>query len=93
MPRTCLPQPAGAKLRLSKAQWRPASPRAAWGHGSGLRMESLLAGRVAGSPWAGEQREMGTRRRRVPRTVVGEPLQLAAGALGRAGPATPLTPS
>ena len=49
-------------------------------------MESLLAGRVAGSPWAGEQGEMGTRRRRVPGTVVGEPLQLAVGALGRAGP-------
>lgn len=56
-------------------------------------MESLLAGWVAGSLWAGEQGEMGTRRRRVPGTVVGEPLQLAAGALGRVGPATPLTPS
>lgn len=47
----------------------------------------------AGSPRAGEQGKMGTGRKRVPGSVVRKPLQLAAGALGRAGPATPLTPS
>ena len=46
------------------AQWRPASPRAAQGDGSGLRMESLLAGWVA-QGWRterdGDREEEGSR--------------------------------
>lgn len=43
------------------AQWRPASPRAAQGHASDLRMESLLAGPVARRLENRERSEQGGR--------------------------------